>query len=125
VALDVRDEDALGVVDVGFYEASRGIRRPIVYRTRRPCPACHGTAGQGAEACEVCAGVGETEQERITVLSVPAGVRDGSHVRVEGEGGAFVVLRVAPRPRDPRLVHAAAAVGLAAALVFLAFLFLG
>jgi hypothetical protein len=123
VASDLRRETALGRVDLGFYEASRGARRPIVYRVRRPCRACSGR--EGDEPCAVCAGAGETEQERITMLSVPAGVQDGTRLRVEGEDGAFVVARVGPRPRDSRLVRAAAIMGLVAALVFLTFLFFG
>jgi hypothetical protein len=123
VALDIAGERVLGVLDLGFYEASRGTRCPIVYRVRRPCPACGGSVRQGDASCEVCGGAREAEQERITVLSVPAGVRDGHHVPVDGADGALVVVRVGPRPRDPTLVRAAAAVGLLAAVLFLAFLF--
>jgi hypothetical protein len=124
MALDSGEERVLGVLDLGFYEAFRGARCPIVYRIQRPCPACGGSGREGDEPCEVCGGAGEAEQERITVLSVPAGVQDGNHVRVEGEDGAFVVVRVGPRPRDSKLVRAGAAIGLAAAVAFLAFLFL-
>ena len=118
------DDDVLGTVELTSYEADRGARPTVVYRTRRRCWACGGSGEADAGPCGLCAGTGETELERIAVLSVPAGVEDGHHVPIAGENGACVLVRVRPRPRDSTLLRAAAAVGLVAALGFLAFLFL-
>jgi hypothetical protein len=42
-----------------------------------------------------------------------------------GKDGEHVVVRVRPQPRDPDALRVAAALGLVAALAFLAFLLLG
>jgi len=51
----------------------------------KPCPVCHGH-GQVGRACPVCGGSGQmlgTERIRVTI---PAGVKEGSRVRVAGKG---------------------------------------
>ena len=79
--------------------------------------------------CEDCAGSGRrggaTEEEREVLVSVPSGAEDGDRIPIDGDPGAFVVLRVSPQPPDSTLVRATAAAGLLAAVGFLAFLFLG
>ena len=135
---------AVGYVELGFYEAMRGGKRLVRYSRRverSPCDAC---AGRGTlrrtddsgdavllqlMTCEACEGSGyrdgAREQEREVLISIPAGAEDGEQIPIEGDPGAFVVLRVSPQPPDSTLVRAAAAAGLLAALGFLAFLFLG
>ena len=58
---------AVAVVELGFYEAARGARRTVRYRSVGACAACGGSgAANGArwETCEACGGdgrlVGET-----------------------------------------------------------------
>jgi hypothetical protein len=103
-----RAAGAVGYIKLGFYEAMLGGRRLVRY-TRR---------NESAEPC------GAKEQREVLV-SIPAGAEDGEQIPIEGDPGAFAVLRVSPRPPDSTLVRVVAAVGLLAALGFLAFLFLG
>ncbi len=74
----------------------------------QPCPACGG-AGQVIEhPCLTCSGSGLTMQRKRYRVRIPAGVRDGSRIRVRGKGedgprGAppgdlYVVTRVTPSP---------------------------
>ena len=136
---------AVGYIELGFYEAMRGGRRLVRYTSRiesaEPCIACSGrgtvrrTDDSGdvvllqLVTCEDCAGSGRrggaTEQERDVLVSVPSGAEDGERIAIDGDPGAFVVLRVSPQPPDSTLVRATAAAGLLAAVGFLAFLFLG
>jgi len=74
-----------------------------------PCPACV------ADPCSQCAGEGTVSAERRIRLLVPAGVQDGTQLRVGGDGndaGAgsipgdlLVRVKVLPPPRDPRVVR--------------------
>jgi len=60
------------------------------------------------EACQVCRGKGQVQQEKILGLKIPAGVEEGTRLRVTGEGEAgsrggphgdlYVVLRVREHP---------------------------
>jgi curved DNA-binding protein len=104
---------AVGYIELGFYEAMRGGRRLVRYTSRN----------EGAKTCGVCSD--RHGEEREVLLSVPPGSEDGDQIAIEGDSGAFVLLRVSPPPPDSTLVRAAALVGLLAALGFLTFLFLG
>jgi hypothetical protein len=64
------------------------------------------------------------EVEGEAEITIPARVEDGATVPV-GKDGEHVVVRVRPQPRDPAALRVAAALGLVAALAFLAFLLLG
>ena len=72
------------------------------------CPSCHGAGTVNPNPCRVCGGSGlAPRSERINV-KIPAGVDNGSKVRVAGMGGpgfqggppgdVFIVTRVRPHP---------------------------
>ena len=59
-------------------------------QTRSVCPDCGGTGVKIDHPCPDCEGQGRTpDRERVSV-EVPAGVRDGSQVRIKGSGEAGV-----------------------------------
>ena len=87
------------------------------------CEECGGT-GRAAADCDYCGGSGEVKVEGETEITIPAGIEDGATVPV-GKDGEHVVVRVRPQPRDPAILRVTAALGLVAALAFLAFLLLG
>jgi DnaJ-class molecular chaperone len=87
------------------------------------CEDCGGT-GRTAADCDYCGGSGEVQVERETEITIPSGIEDGATVPL-GKPGEHVVVRVRPRPRDPAILRVTAALGLLAALGFLAFLLLG
>jgi molecular chaperone DnaJ len=74
----------------------------------QPCPRCGGRGEVIESPCETCAGSGLTLQRKRYRVKVPAGIRDGSRIRVasKGEdgprGGApgdlYVITRVSPSP---------------------------
>lgn len=56
----------------------------------RPCPHCGGAGKVVAHPCEACRGAGRVERRRQVTLRVPAGVEDGTRLRVVGQGEAGV-----------------------------------
>jgi molecular chaperone DnaJ len=74
----------------------------------QPCPRCGGRGEVIESPCETCAGSGLTMQRKRYRVKIPAGVRDGSRIRVGGKGEdgprggppgeLYVITRVAPSP---------------------------
>lgn len=54
----------------------------------RACPTCHGAGRVVKDPCKVCRGEGTVEQERTIKVQIPAGVEDGTRIRLTGEGEA-------------------------------------
>ena len=52
----------------------------------RPCPACVGRGQVPSEHCSACGGRGEVSTRRRIAVTVPAGVEDGSRLRIPGQG---------------------------------------
>lgn len=54
----------------------------------RACPTCHGAGRVVKDPCKACHGEGTVEQERTIKVQIPAGVEDGTRIRLTGEGEA-------------------------------------
>jgi len=56
------------------------------FTVERTCPACQG-AGQTIEKpCKSCGGQGRVRREKTLSVSIPAGIEDGTRIRLAGEG---------------------------------------
>ena len=77
-----------------------------------PCPSCGGAGRVVPEPCGLCRGTGRTAVERTVTVPIPAGVRGGERLRVDG---VDVRVRVLPE-RDFRLVRYASVAALALAV---------
>ena len=54
----------------------------------RACPTCGGQGRTIRNPCRVCQGAGTVQRERSLQVQIPAGVEDGTRIRVAGEGEA-------------------------------------
>lgn len=52
----------------------------------RPCPQCYGRGQIVRDPCTKCRGTGRSATRRTLTVNIPAGVRDGSKIRLAGQG---------------------------------------
>lgn len=57
-------------------------------QTVRTCPRCHGEGTIVSDPCHTCHGSGTVKKQKTLTVKVPAGVDDGSRLRVANEGAA-------------------------------------
>ncbi|AQS42363.1 MAG: Heat shock protein DnaJ [Candidatus Tokpelaia hoelldobleri] len=58
------------------------------FSIERPCPTCHGRGQIIQTPCRKCHGQGRVEEERALSVNIPAGIEDGTRIRLAGEGEA-------------------------------------
>ncbi|GAA0979295.1 molecular chaperone DnaJ [Acrocarpospora macrocephala] len=54
--------------------------------TSRPCPQCGGYGSVIRHPCQECSGDGRVRTRRTIKVRIPAGVEDGTHIQLAGEG---------------------------------------
>jgi molecular chaperone DnaJ len=77
-----------------------------LFALSQPCPRCRGNGTVIEDPCPKCRGAGRERRTKRYTVKIPAGVKDGSRIRLRGKGEAgyggaeagdlFVVTRVAP-----------------------------
>jgi molecular chaperone DnaJ len=58
------------------------------FLVERTCPTCGGQGRVVRNPCRICHGSGTVQRERTLQVQVPAGVEDGTRIRLPGEGEA-------------------------------------
>lgn len=58
------------------------------FTIERTCPHCHGEGRTISDPCTDCSGQGRVRRERALSVDVPAGIEDGTRIRLSGEGEA-------------------------------------
>jgi molecular chaperone DnaJ len=82
-----RGQDIESPIEVTLEEAYHGSTRLMQLQTEVPCTACGGTGRVGNRVCTICKGAGGKISPKRLEVKIPAGVRDGSRIRIAGEGG--------------------------------------
>jgi molecular chaperone DnaJ len=87
----------------GVVSESQGL-----FALSQPCPRCRGNGTVIEDPCPKCNGSGRERRTRRYTVKIPAGVKDGTRIRLKGKGEAgwggapagdlFVVTRVEPSP---------------------------
>ena len=67
----------------GKVRASQGF-----FTIERTCPSCQGRGESIKDPCTGCGGAGRITKERTLSVNIPAGVEDGTRIRLAGEGEA-------------------------------------
>jgi molecular chaperone DnaJ len=60
------------------------------FTVERTCPTCQGRGQVISDPCNGCAGQGRVTKERTLSVNIPAGVEDGTRIRLASEGEAGV-----------------------------------
>lgn len=68
---------------VGRVRAAQGF-----FSIERTCPTCNGRGEVITDPCDVCNGQGRVTEERSLSVNIPAGIEDGTRIRLAGEGEA-------------------------------------
>ena len=106
-----RGQDIEHPVEVTLEEAYNGTRRVMELQSQQACPACQGTGRIKVGVCQTCRGAGRVIKPRRLEVKIPAGVKDGSKVRIAGEGeqgmggspgDLYLIIKVAPHPMFKR-----------------------
>ncbi|CAD7695774.1 unnamed protein product [Ostreobium quekettii] len=72
----------------GSGQVVSSMRTPLgAFQQVSTCPSCEGT-GQTFTPCQTCGGDGRVNENKRTEVQVPAGIDDGSRLRIRGEGNA-------------------------------------
>ena len=58
------------------------------FLVERTCPTCGGSGRVVRNPCRICAGAGTVPREKTLAVQIPAGVEDGTRIRLSGEGEA-------------------------------------
>lgn len=58
------------------------------FSVERSCPQCQGRGQTIKDPCQKCSGQGRVTEERSLSVNIPAGIEDGTRIRLAGEGEA-------------------------------------
>ena len=60
------------------------------FTVERTCPTCQGSGRVIKNPCRACSGSGVQQREKTLAVNIPAGVEDGTRIRLSGEGEAAI-----------------------------------
>jgi len=88
------------------------------FTVERTCPTCGGAGQVIRDPCKACGGAGRVHREKTLSVNIPAGVEDGTRIRLAGEGAAglrggppgdlYIFLAISPHrlfQRDGANIH--------------------
>jgi len=84
--MTVPGEDLQTEVELNLREVLNGVTKRVSIREPLPCLNCQGAGAVRGHRCPSCRGTGATMESKTIEVKIPAGVQDGTRVRVAGKG---------------------------------------
>jgi DnaJ-class molecular chaperone len=107
-----RGTDIEQPIEITLEEVASGGNRIFSMQVPELCPNCHGSALVNNRLCPTCHGSGSVNKQRRIEVKIPPGVRNGSRIRIRGEGNPspsggpkgdlYLVVTVQPHPTFDR-----------------------
>lgn len=82
----IQGEDLETEADLTLREVLTGVTKRLALREPVSCPTCQGSGRLKGRPCSTCLGSGSVLQSKTIEVRIPAGVQDGTRVRVAGKG---------------------------------------
>jgi curved DNA-binding protein len=82
----MRGQDVEAEIPLTLEEAHRGVKRTITLEVTETCSDCKGSGLKDRKTCPTCRGAGAIRRPKSLEVTIPAGVRDGSVIRLAGQG---------------------------------------
>jgi curved DNA-binding protein len=86
----MRGEDVESQIDITLEEALHGGTRTFTISSASTCPECRGQGFTEQGFCPGCGGTGSVPERKTLQVNIPAGVYQGSRIRLKGQGGAGI-----------------------------------
>jgi DnaJ-class molecular chaperone len=104
----MRGQDIESEIEISLEEAYHGGTRPISLSSGRTCSECGGRGIIDRSFCSRCGGTGSIPERKNLDVKIPAGVSEGSIIRLKNQGGEgyaggsrgdlHLKVRLAPHP---------------------------
>lgn len=82
----VTGQDLETPAELTIREVLTGVTKRVTLREPKSCPTCNGSGNLRGRMCHVCQGSGTVAELKPIEVRIPAGVEDGTRVRVAGKG---------------------------------------
>ncbi|MGS0765900.1 DnaJ C-terminal domain-containing protein [Syntrophomonas curvata] len=83
----IRGQDVESAIELTLEEAYHGGNKSLRLSAGEVCGKCHGQGRWGRAICTQCGGTGSISALRNIEVKIPAGVTEGSSIRLKGQGG--------------------------------------
>ncbi len=81
-----RGNDIDAELKITLEEAFNGGARSVTLQKKETCPSCGGKGVVGKKICAACNGMGVKVKPRRLDIKIPAGIKDGTKMRLAGQG---------------------------------------
>jgi len=90
-------------MEIPLEDAHSGGRQRVTIQAVNVCRSCGGGGNTSSGVCPVCRGSGQIAAPKTIDVNIPPGARDGSVIKIKGQGQAaedlLVKLRIKPHPQ--------------------------
>jgi len=103
-----KGQDITEEIFVDFKEAVLGTSKVIKVRIQKECENCSGYGNKQGRVCSVCRGSGVVLGEETVRVRIPAGVEEGTKLRIKGKGAPnpyggmpgdlYLIVHINPHP---------------------------